>query len=117
MPRYEVNEDGLRHARKLIDEGTYDVETEWSEVEPSAQDENQVIETKGYEEFGRWYLAVNPEAREETKARYAFPYGDFRKVYRAALIHAKQRASQNDHTEIEKAADELLHRLDSKAKS
>jgi len=38
----------------------------------------------------------------------------FTKVNRAALIHAKQRASQNDHDEITKAADDLLKRLDSK---
>ena len=43
-----------------------------------------------------------------------FPYGDFTTVNRAALIHAKQRASQNDHPEIERAADELLQRLDAK---
>ena len=57
---------------------------------------------------------MDPEAGEETKKRYAFPYGDFRKVNRAALIHGKQRASQNGHDEIEKAADDLLQRLDKK---
>ena len=35
-------------------------------------------------------------------------------VNRAALIHAKQRASQNDHGTIEAAAGELLDRLDEK---
>ena len=35
-------------------------------------------------------------------------------VITAALIHAKQRASQNDHGEIEEAADDLLQRLDAK---
>ena len=39
---------------------------------------------------------------------------DYAKVNRAALIHAKQRAAQNDHDEIEKAADDLLERLDKK---
>jgi hypothetical protein len=33
-------------------------------------------------------------------------------VNRAALIHAEQRASQNGHDVIEKAADRLLQRLD-----
>jgi hypothetical protein len=67
-----------------------------------------------YEGYGLWHLAVDPDASEETKGRYAFPYGDFRKVNRAALIHAKQRAAQNDHDEIEKAADQLLQYLDEK---
>jgi hypothetical protein len=35
-------------------------------------------------------------------------------VNRAALIHGKQRASQNGHDAIEKAFDDLLERLDKK---
>ena len=57
-------------------------------------------------------MAEDPEAPEGTKDRYAFPYGDFRTVDRAALIHARQRARQNDHAAIEEAADDLLQRLD-----
>jgi hypothetical protein len=114
MARYQVNEDAVRHARKLIDQGTYDDETEWSEAAPSAAEENEEIDKESFDEFARWHLAVNPDASEGTKGRYAFPYGDFKKVNRAALIHAKQRASQNDHDEIAKAADELLQYLDRK---
>ena len=114
MPNYDVNKDAVRHARSLIDAGTYDAETEWSEAAPSTDDENDLIESKGYDGFGAWHLAVDPSASEETKGRYAFPYGDFRKVNRAALIHAKQRAAQNDHDAIEAAADELLEHLDEK---
>jgi hypothetical protein len=114
MARYQVNEDAVRHARKLIDQGAYDDETEWSEAAPSAAEENEEIDKESFDEFARWHLAVNPDASEGTKGRYAFPYGDFKKVNRAALIHAKQRASQNDHDEIAKAADELLQYLDRK---
>ncbi len=112
MPTYRVNKDAVAQARKLIDAGTYDAETEWSDAAPSTDDENAEIEKHGYDGFGAWHLAVDPEASEETKGRYAFPYGDFRKVHRAGLIAAKQRASQNDHEEIEKAADRLLQHLD-----
>ena len=114
MATYRVNEVAVKHARKLIDAGTYDDTTEWSDAAPSADDANQVIHKEGFDEFSEWHLAVNPEASEETKGRFAFPYGDFTKVNRAALIHAKQRAAQNDHAEIEKAADDLLQRLDDK---
>ena len=68
----------------------------------------------GYESYGAWHLALDPDANEGTKQRYAFPYGDFSRVNRAALIHGKQRAAQNDHAEIEQAADELLTYLDEK---
>jgi hypothetical protein len=114
MPNYRVNEAAVTRARKLIDAGTYDDETTWSDAAPSADDANQVIEKDGWDAFAAWHLAEDPEASAETKGRYAFPYGDFSTVNRAALIHAKQRAAQNDHDEIEKAADELLERLDRK---
>jgi hypothetical protein len=114
VPDYKVNKDGVAHARKLIDAGTYDDTTEWSDAAPSADDENAEIDKHGYDGFGAWHLAVDPDAAEDTKKRYAFPYGDFKKVNRAALIHGKQRAAQNDHDAIETAADELLQRLDEK---
>ena len=114
MATYRVNQDGVAKARELIDAGKCDVDTEWSDAAPSADDENAEIEKHGYEAFGEWHLAVDPDASEETKGRYKFPFGDFSKVNRAALIHAKQRAAQNDHDEIEKAADRLLQRLDEK---
>ena len=114
MPKYNVNDDAVKQARKLIDDGQFDDSTEWSDAAPSADDANQEIDKDSFDDFARWHLAVNPDASEGTKGRYAFPYGDFHKVNRAALIHAKQRASQNDHDAIEKAADDLLQHLDSK---
>jgi hypothetical protein len=114
VPTYEVNKDAVAHARKLIDAGTFDDETEWSDAAPSADDGNAEIEKHGWESYAAWHLAVDRDANEQTKARYRFPYGDFRKVNRAALIHGKQRAAQNDHDAIEKAFDELLQRLDAK---
>jgi hypothetical protein len=112
VPTYRVNKDAAAQARKLIDAGKVDVDTEWSDAAPSADDGNAEIEKRGYEGYGAWHLAIDPDADEETKKRYAFPYGDFAKVNRAALIHGKQRAAQNDHAEIEKAADDLLRHLD-----
>jgi hypothetical protein len=114
VPDYRVNTAAVTQARKLIDAGTYDDETSWSDAAPSADDANRVIDEDGWKGFAAWHLAEDPDASEETKGRYAFPYGDFSKVNRAALIHAKQRAAQNDHDEIEKAADDLLERLDRK---
>src|SRR5919206_1891592 len=103
MPSYRVNEAGVAKARKLIDDGDWDDRTEWSDAAPSAEDENEEIDRHGHEAYGEWHLAVDVDASEETKGRYRFPYGDFAKLYRSALIHAKQRAAQNDHDEIERA--------------
>ena len=114
MPTYRLNKAAAEHARELIDAGTFDDTTEWSDAAPSADDANKEIDEESFDEFAEWHLGINPDASEGTKGRFAFPYGDFKKVNRAALIHAKQRAAQNDHSEIEKAADELLQRLDRK---
>jgi hypothetical protein len=112
MPEYKVNEDGLAEAKKLIDAGHVDINTDWSVAAPSTDDENKVIEREGYDGYGQWHLGIEKGASEETKGRFGFPYGDFKQVNRAALIHAKQRASQNDHDDIAAAADELLQRVD-----
>ena len=112
MPNYEVNDAAVAQARKLIDDGTYDDTTEWSDAAPSADDGNTEIDAHGWDGYAAWHLAVDPDANEETKKRYSFPYGDFSKVNRAALIHGKQRASQNGHDAIEQAFDDLLQRLD-----
>jgi hypothetical protein len=112
MSKYEVHDDGVAHARKLIDEGKFDTSTEWSHAAPSTDEENRQIDKHGHGGYGRWHLAIDTEASQETKSRYGFPYGDFSKVNRAALIHAKQRAAQNDHDAVETAADKLLERLD-----
>ena len=114
MPNYRVHQPGVKKARALIDSGDYDDSTEWSDAAPSTDDENALIDKDGYEGYGEWHLAVDDDASEETKGRYRFPYGDFSKVNRAGLIHAKQRAAQNGHDAIEKAADDLLSRLDDK---
>lgn len=114
MPSYRVNQEAVDQARELIDAGTYDDDTAWSQAAPSPADGNDELDDEGWEQYARWHLAIDPDASERTKKRYHFPYGDFSTVNRAALIHAKQRAAQNDHSEIEQAADDLLQHLDRK---
>ena len=112
MTTYHVNDAGVAKARKLIDARQYDRQTDWSTAAPSADEENAAVDRHGYDGYGEWHLAVDTDASPDTKERYRFPYGDFHRVNRAALIHAKQRASQNDHAAIADAADELLGYLD-----
>ncbi|HET9732732.1 MAG TPA: hypothetical protein VFP54_08670 [Acidimicrobiales bacterium] len=112
MSKYEINGEGVAKARAMIDARQYELEKSWSDAAPSAEDGNAQIERHGYDGYGSWHLAIDTAASPETKDRYGFPYGDFSRVNRAALIHAKQRASQNGHAEVAGAADELLRRLD-----
>lgn len=112
MPPYTINDAGVAHARELIDARHYELHKEWSEAAPSSEEANAEIERHGYEGYGRWHLALDTEASEETKDRYGFPYGDFQRLNRAALIHAKQRAAQNGHDGVAGVADQLLRELD-----
>ena len=109
-----MNDAAIAQAKKLIDDGKFDDRTPWSEAAPDAADSNDEIDKDSFEEFANWHLAIDPDASEGTKKSVAFPYGDFATVNRAALIHAKQRASQNGHEAIEKAADDVLAHLDRK---
>lgn len=111
--RYRVNDAGVAKARQMIDSNQYDLDTEWGEAAPSTEDSNDKIDRDGYEGYGEWHLALDTEASEDTKDRFGFPFGDFRRVIRSGLIAAKQRAAQNDHDEVERAADQLLEHLDS----
>jgi hypothetical protein len=110
--KYRVNEDAVRQARRLIRDGKVDMESDWSEAQPSAEEESRYLEKHDWPDYGAWFLAIDREANEETKDRFNFPYGDFKRVHRDGLIAAKQRAAQFDHTAIEKAADELLELVD-----
>ncbi|MDT8307656.1 MAG: hypothetical protein RRC07_17110 [Anaerolineae bacterium] len=110
---YNVNDAAVKKAKALIRDGKVDMESDWSETQPSADEENGYLEDHAWDEYGEWFLAIDTNASEETKDRYNFPYGDFKKVHRDGVIAAKQRAAQYDHTAIEKAADELLKAIDS----
>jgi hypothetical protein len=54
----------------------------------------------------------NPRAQDHTKARYAFVYGDFRRVHRTRIDRCVYRAAEWRHKDIELAAHDLLQRLD-----
>lgn len=64
-----------------------------------------------HDEFGKWHLAIDPDASPETKGRYGFPFGDFRRLNSDGLTSAKQRAAQFEHKAVADAAADLLERL------
>ena len=113
MARYTVNPEALAHAERLIDARQYVLRSDWGDVQPSAAQENAYLESHSWEEYGRWHLGLTEGAGEETKARHAFVFGDFRRVHRSGIIACHYRAAEWRHKEIELAAHDLLQRLDS----
>ena len=77
--------------------------------------ENAFLERHSWEEYAAWHLGLTEGARDHTKARYAFVYGDFRRVHRSGLIACVYRASEWRHKAVELAAHDLLQRLDAAA--
>ena len=115
MASYSVNAAAVEHAGDLIEARQYVLDSDWGDVQPGAELENEVLESHSWEEYGAWHLGLTEGASEETKARYAFVCGDFRRVHRSALIACVYRASEWRHKEVELAAHDLLQRLDRKA--
>jgi hypothetical protein len=113
----KLHRPGFEHAKSLVEQGRIvaDDRDDWSEHQPTADEENRFIEEHGWSEYGRWHLGVDDEAGAETKAHYKFPYGDFEKVHRCGLLAAKSRAGQYDYDEIEKAVAHLHGMLDAMA--
>jgi hypothetical protein len=109
---YSVNERAVARARELIRGRQYVVRSEWGEVQPRAGDQDTFLESHGWDEYAEWHLGLTEGASDGTKARYAFVYGDFRRVHRSGLIACVYRAAEWDHKEIELAAHELLQLLD-----
>jgi hypothetical protein len=117
VPAYTVNEDAVRHAKRLIDARQYVLRSRWQDVQPRAREQNAFLKTHSWEEYAAWHLGLTEGADEETKARYAFVYGDFRRLHRMGLIACHYRAAEWRHKEIELAAHELLQYLDRKSAS
>jgi hypothetical protein len=105
----KLNERAYRHAQRLVAEGkvVLDGRDDWSEHQPSAQDENRFIKEHGIDEYARWHLGVNEDQPKENKRRYRFPYGDFEAVHRCGVLSAESRAGQYKHFDIERAAAHL----------
>jgi hypothetical protein len=112
MASYTVNPQAVARARKLIDARQYVLDSDWGDAQPKAEDENSYLKSHSWDDYASWHLGLTEGANDETKARYAFVYGDFRRVHRTGLIACVYRAAEWRHKAIELAAHALLQHLD-----
>ena len=112
MASYSVNPAGVEHTRELIAKRQYVLDSEWGDVQPKAADENAYLEKHSWGEYGAWHLGLTEGANDETKARYGFVCGDFRRLHRMGLVACLYRAAEWRHTEVMQAAYDLLLELD-----
>ena len=110
----KLSKTAFAHAKALVNEGKFvwDERDAWSEHQPSTQQENDFIRSHGIHEYAKWHLGVDDEEDQQNKKRYKFPYGDFEKVHRCAVISAESRAGQYKHHDIELAAAHLHGMID-----
>ena len=112
MASYALNDAAVRRARELIDARQYVLDSDWGDVQPTADDQNSYLERHSWEDYAQWHLGLTEGANDATKARYAFVFGDFRRLHRMGLIACRYRAAEWFHKDVELAAHELLQRLD-----
>jgi len=115
MAKYALNPRAVAHCERLIDSRQYILDSDWGEVQPSADDQNAFLESHSWSDYAAWHLGLTDGANDETKARHAFVFGDFRRVHRTGLIACVYRASEWRHKEIELAAHDLLQQLDARS--
>ena len=112
MAKYVVNERAVAHAERLIRARQYVLRSDWGEVQPGTDGENRYLARHTWDEYGEWHLGLTIGPSDETKARFAFVFGDFRRVHRSGIIACHFRAAEWRHKEIELAAHELLQLID-----
>lgn len=112
MASHSVNETAVAHAKRLIEAKRYVLESDWGAGIPNAEAQNTYLERRSWDDYAAWHLGLTEGANDETKARYAFCYGDFRRVHRSGLIACVYRADEWRHKEVEMVAHEVLQLLD-----
>jgi hypothetical protein len=110
----KLNRRAAGHARELLVKRRIvrDDRDAWSEHQPSAEKANEFIRRHGFAEYGRWHLGIDVDQPENTKQRYKFPYGDFQRLHRCAVLSAESRAGQYSYDDIQRAAARLHMMLD-----
>ncbi len=112
VAKYLLNDAAVARARELITARQYVLNSDWGEVQPNAEQQNAYLDSHGWDDYAAWHLGLTEGANDGTKARYAFVYGDFRRIHRTGLIACVYRASEWRHKDVELAAHDLLQLLD-----
>ena len=112
MAKYALNDAAVAHVQRLITSRQYVLDSDWGAVQPRADAQNDYLVKHSWDDYGQWHLGLTEGAADQTKGRYAFVVGDFRRVHRSGLIASVYRAAEWRHKAVELAAHDLLQELD-----
>jgi hypothetical protein len=115
MASYTLNRKAVANIKKLIEARQYVLDSDWGESQPRADDENAYLAKHSWDDYAAWHIGLTDGATDETKGRYAFVVGDFKRVHRSGIIACHFRAAEWRHKAVELAAHDLLQVLDKKA--
>jgi hypothetical protein len=110
-----INNEAFNAAASLIAHGRFvaDKKGAWRNDHPTRSQENDFMRGHGFPDYSKWYLALDGRHALNSKARYRFPFGDFRDVHRCGLLAVRARAHEYGYKEIEAAAAKLLAMIES----
>lgn len=104
-----LNKDAIAFARKFIDHHEVDTDADdWNECKPTPDEVLHYIDSHDMKEYGQWFLGKNSDVPDNLKEHFEYPLGDLHLVSKSALLASEKKANEKKHTEIAKAARELL---------
>jgi hypothetical protein len=111
-----LNKKSLEMAERLIKAGELETfDTNWEAEKPTPDEVNHYLSSHYMDEYGMWFLAVNPQVPKDNKEHYIYPYGDLKTVQRCALVDTAAQAEKAGHKEIAQVAKRLIELIDKKA--
>src|SRR2546430_16264038 len=98
----KLNRRAFQHAKTLIDRrrAVLDERDAWGEHRPTSRQREAFIGAHGIRSYSTWFLGIDTEAAEGTKARHTFPYGDFKNVHRCEVLSAEAPAARYKKAQV-----------------
>jgi hypothetical protein len=117
MAAIHLNKKALEQAERLIKAGEIETfDTNWAAEKPTVDEVNHYLDSHYMDEYGMWFLGINPEVPKEVKEHYDYPYGDLKTVQRCALEDTIKRAEKAGHKDVVQVAKRLLEMVDKHGK-
>jgi hypothetical protein len=108
----QLNSFALAQAKSLIAHQKFKLDnpTDWTDHKPPRSRFQDVLKEQGPIPYSLWHLGEDDEMEELARARYGFPYGDFKLVHLCAVLHAEEEAAE--YADIRDGAAELHRQLE-----
>ena len=113
-----LNKKALEQAERLIKAGEIETfDTNWEAEKPTVNELNDYLDSHYMDEYGMWFLGIDPSKPKDIKEHYVYPYGDLKTVQRSALVDSIARAEKAGHKDIAQVAKRLLELVDKQSKA